>query len=138
MRITKQQIIEAIRTEPLSPGFWIQGDDAACAVCAVGGVLRAAGCGPEKIRAIGSELVGVGCVPREEDPYLARRLVSEGQYLAALSCVFEGLAIEHLDLEWCEDVLDRTLEQRARAGDAAREPLIAFVEETFPDSIEIV
>lgn len=43
--VTKEQIIEAIKTEPLVPGRWVQSldDGNECGVCAVGAVLRRAG-----------------------------------------------------------------------------------------------
>jgi hypothetical protein len=139
VRITREQIIEAIQTEPLKPGRWIDGTTSTCPVCAVGGVLRRAGVHPLRIPGTASRLCGVqpatagageGALDR------ARALLRDGYPVNALSVAFEGLAQEHLN-ENAADPFDPASAEDLAAGDAAREPLIAFVRETFPDSITI-
>ncbi len=120
MRITKEQVLEAIYQEPLKrQDLWIDKTyeaEGRCPVCVVGGVLRRGGVedkeiSKEAVRACGGELIVTGT------PSL---LLDDGKYLNALSCLFEQ---QHRD--------DPLVNQEDR------EELASFVKEYFPDEFEV-
>lgn len=115
MKVSKEQIIHALKTEKLAPGNWIVKDKEGCRVCAVGAVLRSCRVPDRTINHFASDelwLYGVYGKNRKE----IRNLVKRGEYLQALSDVFETDYSRERD--------------RKRAA-------IDFVEKYFPAYIEI-
>jgi hypothetical protein len=89
MRITRGQVLKAIKKEKLRPGQWVWDHvDPKCEVCAVGAVLRNAGMAPTDIdwsapRICQYKFVqGDGSIPAQ---------LRRGNYLGALSMKFERL-----------------------------------------------
>lgn len=118
--ITKQNMIDAVKTEPLAPGVWISMVGTIdCEVCAVGGVLRAAGVQEDSINQVANNCTSYSHVEwnsecedsgwRDIDDLL-EDYIDDGKYLAALSIKFEDLANDssiataRVELvEWIED-----------------------------------
>jgi hypothetical protein len=132
--VSKKSVIEALMTEPLMRGNWIEFDDlisdpqkvkakdVVCEVCAVGGVLRKNGATIKEIDDYGDRLLDlpfpVGEEATEKD---IEYLLKHEQYLSALSAYFES-----------------TLPgPRIRYGNEHRERLVRFVEKHFPDRIKL-
>lgn len=124
MRITKKQIIKALKTEPLERGHWVQNRSlpykGTCNVCAVGAVLRHAGLANSAIHVLGFGLkfAGFDAAPRlpranENAISVGRTALEAGQWLVGLSYVFES----------------------AHTDEDGRKRAIAFVEEHFPESV---
>lgn len=91
--ITRRQVLQAIESEPLRFGSWIDDeslDDPKCSVCVVGGTLRRAGIVPEKIGLI----AGINCIYAVNGSLVAEALADK-RYLDALSCYFEGCLNPH-------------------------------------------
>lgn len=125
MKVTRKQILQAIRTEPLKAGNWIhsKGDtdpylnivDKTCKVCAVGAVLRTAGVPDIQIRSYG---FGINNSDRAISHKGDEKLELEYKnYLAALSIKFEKLA------------------RKLGAGKRTRDQLANFVKKNFPKTI---
>lgn len=123
--ITKEEIIEALDTEPLATGYWVNfGGDfdgtfrkslGECAVCAVGAIFKHKLSGDLSAYAVErhiDELMRhMGSL---HDPRQAEEHAEAGRYLQAISCVFEGTAGDM---------------------DKRREVTIKFVKEEFPEKI---
>lgn len=107
MKITRRQVLEAIRYENLTPGnFFLETakDPKRCEVCAVGAILRRAGVRPStisdrawKLLALSELIKGVygtilGRAGADGDEKAA---LSNSNYLLALSIKFEQLYIYH-------------------------------------------
>jgi len=102
MKITRREILKAIRTEKLNNGsfltarrdsynnFWVE--DSLCKVCALGAVLRQKGISSHMINRAGGEVRSFGEASSDGDEFLMLR---KRLYLNALSIKFEKLAIEH-------------------------------------------
>lgn len=143
VEITKEQVIKALKTEPLKAGNWItlgrsgpdgewiEYDDSSCPVCAVGAVLRNT-LDEKKYRITdaawyiftGQNTIGQGDTELE----LLESLT--GPHIVRLSQYFEGL--------WS------LARKRGRNWDLSRhqiyrirKKMIAFVEKNFPESIEL-
>jgi hypothetical protein len=140
MLITKEQIIEAIRTEPLAPGYWVTGPDGGppdvgatehCAVCAVGALLR--GCTdlrPREAQDLAYDITSGGPITGGNPEHL----LSTGRPLNALSCLFEAST---RDLAG-ENTSCLPLETRLALGAGVRGTIVAFVKRPdFPTVIEI-
>jgi hypothetical protein len=129
--VTRKEILQAIRYEPLAAGNWIRTDSkdpATCEVCAVGGVLRrAAGLSPYDIEDFGYQLLELSdCIfDRENSPTFnsaaafAKALVKDGLYLNALSVYFESL------------------HKRYGGGTETRKRLRTFVKNHFPKVVPV-
>lgn len=142
--ITKKEVLEAIRLEPLKPGAWIQNVEGFfvdnespakkdCMVCAVGGVLRRK-LGSRHVRSkkiLRSQVIHgiLGLVDRwggyawegySNQMDLAKRgaleAIARGRPLIALSVYFESLAKSGLEMP------------------QIRKELTAFVRKEFPKS----
>lgn len=121
MKITRRQVINALRTEPLTHGTWVYQDgfngpskETECPVCAVGAVLRKAGLSNYEIDQAGNALMDNGSVT--SDTAVADYLAN-GLYLNALSCEFESRRIHGKAL---------------KATKAFRERLITWVKKNLP------
>ena len=128
--ISRKDILQAIRTEPLLPGAWIHSRfddkksmlvlDDECPVCAVGAVLRKAGIVSYLIATtaafnVDSAFDYLGGANVEE----MKAALQEGAYLNALSMKFEKLAKTY------------------GVGKRTRDRLVKFVKANFPKEIEI-
>lgn len=135
-KVTKKQIIKAISTEHLKPGYWIlpQGFknilgeggkkpiSNKCTVCAVGAVLRSAL--PRNTRAeyldnIAWDVTGNRAIPNTDEDVF--EVLKEKNFLGALSLYFE----------------DACTKAGGKATPAVRKKTIAFVEAHFPDKLEL-
>lgn len=127
MKISKEEMVKAVMTEPLGWGEFV--DDNNCAVCAVGAVLRRAGVPPESIDYVARDMVededfgadGVDDRWTTEEVRLFAEEIAERNPLAGLSYLHEGLPI-------CSDEFDR---------DGHRVQLACFIEANMPAEIEI-
>lgn len=138
MKVTKEIIIDALKTEPLSSGYgWcrrraldVVGD---CEVCAVGAVLRKLKMTNAQILRKAPTLVRNHTMPHgdDEDNVLESALlrVGEENYLGALSTYFEGINRRRY---YTTGVLEDFV-----ATSEVREKCIAFVTTHFPDSFDI-
>lgn len=118
MEISKEQIIQALETEPLKAGEWASPDglsDQPCEVCAVGAVLRAANWSDDRIRTEAVSLVG-NCFIGSDNTESA---LGAGNYLGALSSYFERIY------------------PKSGATHETRAALVRFVKEYFPPTINI-
>lgn len=119
--VTKEEIIEAIETEPLRAGSWFYDYDhttnfETCSVCAVGAVLRRAGLKERDELDIDLEV----CNDEYFGLYKLKDALSCGNFMGALSIKFEDLS------------------EQVESMDEVREKLIKFVKENFPDEVELV
>jgi len=130
--ITKKEVLQAIKTEPLTSGNWVKLDDKkrfndkTCSVCAVGAVLRKAGLGNQAINDFGDALAMQGVVA--PDSYLE----SEGYVEAEIQ--------DYLDTEKYLHALSYKFEYQANktgVGKRTRNILAKFVEVNFPDKIKL-
>ena len=123
MRVTKNQIIEAISTESLIGGAWFYTKD--CAVCAVGAVLRRClNIKDREIAGVANEIVNW---PEHRDIEL---VLKRKDWLSALSSFFEQ--------EWeSRDVDLYEGKKHEELVALVRKRTIEFVEHNFPDEIEI-
>lgn len=136
---TREEILEAIRTEPLQAGRWItykpqggvgEGDDERCPVCVVGAVLRQVGYEDHYIEAEALVSTSAGPVVPDYDenaPTTAERpnvstLLKRGLYLNALSLKFEMLTTGHVNFG-------------VPKNSAIRTKLAEFVKKNFPKRI---
>lgn len=121
MRITRREIIRAIRTEKLIAGAFIQVrfddvecswvKDKKCKVCAVGAVLRHKGFHNSSINDLGGLLTTDCGALRDSDE---KESIAQCAYMSALSIKFEKLAKRH------------------GCGAKTKELLIKFVKTNFP------
>jgi hypothetical protein len=128
MKITRKQVLEAIRTEKLKPDHFVHGEyDSAnsvtvfspgCKVCAVGAVLRQAGVSNEDMDYRAYSLIGGGNYCSGDDEYVE---LANKNYLAALSIKFENLA-----------------KKNGGAGPKTKASLRNFVRRHFPKVFETV
>lgn len=129
MQVTRRQILRSIRTEKLKPGSFLheketkdsEGNvtykaDKTCKVCAVGGVLRAAGVKNDLIDSAGYSVCLSDAIATEGDEDEA--LVRE-DFMSALSIKFEKLAEKH------------------GTGKRTREKLCQFVKDNFPKKVKL-
>jgi hypothetical protein len=131
MRITRSEVLKAIRTEPLRGGQWIfpkqdrhgqQVFDKTCKVCAVGGLLRTKGIPDDEISVtlndymFYSDGVKNGAVDECGDEKFA---LESKDYLTALSIKFEKLANKH------------------GSGVHTRKKLAEFVKANFPKQFNV-
>lgn len=128
--ITKKLIIDAIKTEPLAGGSWLDDYERllSCNVCVVGAVLRKVSffkwakqhnINPSTIawNICGSNVTG------SDDPDEA---IVTGQYLTALSRKFESLVEEPDHISGFKPVTQ-----------AIRKELIQWVKENLPEQFEV-
>lgn len=132
MKITKREVLKAIRTEPLKPGFWMHADKRYfknCSVCAVGAVLR----NRIEVKSVyPTMLVDVfnrkvcNIMDSESSNYTVSlgvgeldNILNQGLYLTALSNKFEALAEKYKTM--------RTV----------RKHLEIFVKKNFPKEFEV-
>lgn len=137
MIVTKEEIIEALKTEPLAPGDWCsvssewyerQLTDAStpsatmqdCKVCAVGAIFRSKLSPTVTVFRVKSHIGQLMSGSYNSTLRFAQDELDSGNYLAALSCVFED----------GENCTPPTIEER-------RDRSIKFVEEKFPPTIDI-
>lgn len=130
MKITKQEILKAIKTEPLRAGHFIGASDEfgyeklnskkgkSCTVCAVGAVLR------NKIKDVTIQDFNSICANSVEywtefSGMEAQYLIEKKDYLSALSVEFE------------------TLSNKFKTKAAIRKKLIKFVQDNFPKTINV-
>lgn len=126
MRVTKQNVIDAIKNEPLLiAGPFAEKVDEGCAVCAVGAVIRQSfpDLNPRQIARVGRILT------KDVNASVSGDYTEElrqGRPYAALSCFFEQAMAEHglrlYDVKGEPDRLERV-----------RQDVIEFVEEQCPD-----
>lgn len=128
--ITKKDMIEAMKTEPLAPGVWVSmAGTKDCRVCAVGGILRAAGVDEGVISLRANDLTPFQQVSYDEDDYdgmedefgvddLIEQHLENKNYMAAMSVEYESIAQEY--------GLERT-----------RKLMITWIEGNIPDNIKI-
>lgn len=145
MQVTKLQVCEALMTEPLVAGSWVQcasdhEEYKNCGVCAVGAVLRKCGLSNSHItrRAVrvtdGEDSVSK-CV---EDALQANHLI------LALSRFFEQMirrrcstsCIDYIDDRRSGFSFDMTDDERAVTYQE-RLKLVEFVDKNFPETIDI-
>lgn len=140
IKVTRKEILKAIRTEPLKAGTWIHDRkvtldngsgislqtsvaDKKCKVCAVGAVLRQKGIPDDKIFwAADSLFCDTGsseCDSDASDEGNPLQNVKDGHYMAALSSKFEQLS------------------KRLGSGKRTRETLIRFVKRHFPKQVTV-
>ena len=139
MIVTKEQILDAIMTEPLKPGSWFSvysgtADPQLCPVCAVGAVLRKA-CNvipfdnghyttpSGDIRHVMDDVINwdYPCTYVNTEGFLP-----DTPWMNKLSAVFEDMCYE------VEDEPDQKL-----AMEAVRLELCDYVREEFPENIEV-
>ena len=117
MKIYKEDVIEALYTEPLGWNGWFAVDDfnSDCSVCAVGAVLRNRGVNGYKISGIAITLVRGAYAPDDNKKHLPKNWIS------ALSYVWESLIIgETIPVE------------------EARSCIIEWAEKNLPEDIDLV
>lgn len=134
MRITRREILKAIRTENLKGGTWIgarvnkDGDtvsDEKCTVCAVGGVLRAKGIACDLIDDVACDITRgfYGVAPTTDDDGEEENsefdALKQKAYMNALSIRFERLYDKY------------------GSGKKTREKLCRFVKRHFPKTIRV-
>lgn len=132
MRVTRKEILKAIRTENLGTGKFIEGIDVgyvtrvivyddSCKVCAVGAVLRQAGTPSDRIMEVANEVTN-------KYEYVTPQKGLEGHeftamkrraWLNALSIRFEELAL------------------KTGTGKETRDALCRFVKRHFPKTINV-
>ncbi len=149
LRLTKAQVLKAIREEPLLvPGSWsiavpgsgprgarIVGDDQYCQVCAVGAVLRKVLDPAQSLSTIGVTATrNVGTAYSAVPKYTVEAIYASGQEVlamenegpwSALSHVFESLGVIHRN-----DIGEMALPQ-------IREDLLVFAERYFPEDLTL-
>lgn len=150
MKITRAQIIKAIKTEPLEGGQWINrtydadgyisqlywdrpADVQECKVCAVGAVLRSCvpGITPNRIIDFGSGLYysdgGIGAsatdIRQARDEVRDELALNNPNYILMLSRMFESYWRHYQD-------------DRRQLG-YTRKALVKFVQNNFPKSITV-
>lgn len=149
VKVSKDKVIEAIKTESLRPGCWIEPDwdkrDKVCHVCAVGAVMRAALSKDEdrldevcdhlsqclfdpKIPVAG----GFSFESRKQILDKAKEQLKQKKYLTTLSFLFETLC-EFNSLLNGNSSYSISRHQIYRI----KQTLIKFVEENFPKYIEV-
>lgn len=130
MKITKEQVLTALRFEPLAAGNFIRVDGkplSECNVCAVGAVMR----NVLNKNIENEDDFSLLCKQVTKDEFIdldTDELLLEGNYLGALSNYFEQMMDSRY--EWGN--LETTV---ATNTDRAR--LITFVEEKFPEEFEV-
>ena len=133
MIITKKEIIEAINTEPLSPGYFCKiRPGGECTVCAVGAVFRKKGMPQQEDRIerygdAGHTLTKWRCGPDES---LSDARASQ-EWLSVLSIKFEKLC-EKAEGEYAfmGGLSPKSLQR-------VRKELTAYVKRYFPEQIEV-
>lgn len=129
MKITRKQVLMAVRYEPLTSGNWVRYDDAgkSCGVCAVGATLRKCGVVDKNISALACNIFeATNEYTRSfDEPVTDAKLVSKHlshkNYLAALSCYFEGVVAPKYNITAVNI-----------APPEAREELATWVEKNIP------
>ena len=136
MRITRDEIVRAVRTEPLKPMSWYtRKTDGSCTVCAVGGVLRHRVDLKEDYgkRKTGKYLAIHKMVMENSKGQSSSiqpvRAVQAHSYISALSAKFEGLCSRNNIFPF--------MEHYERKMDVVRKELITWVLQNFPESFEI-
>lgn len=131
MRITRREILKAIRTEKLRPGAFIEPklingssvlEDDTCRVCAVGAVLRQKGIPSESIEDVACAIMSDDFAIEPDDLFDSTNefeAIKAKAYMNALSIRFERLAMKN------------------GVGRRTREALCRFVKRHFPKSINI-
>lgn len=136
-KVTKKQIIKALETEDLNPGYffkgndteYIYGDNGKCQVCAVGAVLRATK--KNYFAEIHAEEL---CDNTYAGHEFIEALYSENIF-SILSTQFEKAFIDELqELQYRAGVTN--WDARILAIDYARAHAICVVEGLFPDIVE--
>lgn len=130
VKLTRAEIILAIKTEPLSPGTWINGepDEKDCQVCAVGGVLRRRYgdvMDEDELNSLANDLTNYGAAAPDDDEDkqdVLSRLLGRDSYLNALSYKFEWL---------CDDAGIEE-EDIIRKNNRVRADLVAWVRKNLP------
>jgi hypothetical protein len=108
MKIYKDDIIEALETEPLTFGTWQ--DTLGCRVCAVGAVLRNCGYGVDR------DAMKNICAAVTEMQYFDDDLAPRGNWMSALSIVWEYLC-----------------RYNAAEPDELREDIVQWAEDNIPE-----
>lgn len=129
MKITRKQVLMAVRYEPLTSGNWVKFNDDGkpCGVCAVGATLRKCGIADKNISPLASNIYSSTdeYVNSFEEPVtdakLVRKHLSHKNYLAALSCYFEGVVAPKYNITGANV-----------ATPEAREELATWVEKNLP------
>lgn len=156
IKISRDQVLKAIRTEPIShAGFWyasskINPDSPTitanrdCPVCAVGGVLRTV-LAPWQGMGVLVTASTFACATGDAAPgrfttYAqakkeAADMAHDGQYMAALSYLFEAFARRSAD--YAESEYDDFIRLSPAETGAARRVLRRFVEANFPEELTI-
>jgi len=122
MKITKDEIIKALATEPLCGGTWIQNDG--CKTCAVGSLFKNHFDQTDLINFL-DNTVRYACLEDywddddDSDEDMICDMLDGGLYLSALSSYFEKM------------------DSRYSPTEETRIELINFVEAEFPDVIDI-
>lgn len=152
MQVTKEKVIEAIITEPLAPNRFVQESEGSpsntepCAVCAVGAVLRSCGWRDRSmwdIDHVAERIIGVsnasflGNQDEVEELVTVKDYLDEGLYLPALSVKFESLCSRLLGDFMNIYVNGKYQTLDADQGMQVRCALAAFVNESFPNVIEV-
>lgn len=136
MRVTRKQIIKALRTEPLgAQGNFIQGTDKTCRVCAVGAVLRATYKDDDKVWRIGEELVRGTYVSGNYHPYNGYT-GSEKRKVVEAACAEQALTNP---LAALSSLYEYRLQKMmtTRITKALRESLVNFVKKHFPKEVTV-
>lgn len=132
MKITRKQVLMAVRYEPLTAGSWIRKDD--CTVCAVGATLRRCGVEDCEIGSYGSQVFQAAEDNTDYhgeaamDKKYVRKHLKNGLYLAALSCYWEGVVAPKYGINEEDSSAHRLL-----VTPEVREELAAWVEKNIPE-----
>jgi len=122
MKIYKEDVLEALETEPLGWSGWYfpatVTKDTTCTVCAVGAVLRHAGVSPNSITPIAINITKGAIAPSE---WGSGRLPTN--WMAALSYLWESLRADPYKQTPIEE---------------ARDIMIEWVEANVPEDIDLI
>lgn len=132
MKVTKSQIIEAIKTEPLRAGSWYSVElNGSCLVCAVGAVLRNA-CKMDYFNIERFASANYKTNTHPATPEMMGHLLENNRHMEALSCFFEDACAE---ASWNEDTTPENISKESMSE--IRKLTVDFVEEYFPDEVSI-
>lgn len=135
--ISKAKCIEAVKTEPLRGGHWVQSFELRpdsqrnCSVCAVGAVLRKAGCDDYSMDEVASRLVVLALAYSHNAAREIRKALKEKRHLDALSMYFESLANPQDPGATLSPILEGKNLSRIRSK------LVKFIDKNFPKRIEL-
>lgn len=135
MKITRKQVLMAVRYEPLTAGNWIR--ESSCQVCAVGATLRRCGIDDAEINNLGYKVYYASEDSIDDgqfgetamDKKYIRKHLKNKYYLAALSCYWEGVVAPKYGVD-----PDFASQHFQKVTPEAREELASWVEKNIPVS----